>query len=132
MNTRESIAASIKQLVLLGGQVNLPYKRTMRDHMGEVKLFQCKLYPQEPMINGVHWPYGTDRFDTLDEAIEFAMKTVFTRKNLALAFNGIRKRVMTEKDLDDLTEDELKELVKKYNDEFFEVDFPFTKKKKSK
>lgn len=121
---------TIKEIVLAGGMVNFPFKRSHKDWFGEAKIMQIKLYPNEPIINSVHWPYGMERFDTLDEALDFYMKTVFTKKNLALAYNGIRKREMTTKDFDDLPEGEIERLCKQYNDEFFAIDYPFAKKGK--
>ena len=116
---------TIKAIVEAGGMVQFPFKRGMKDWFGEAKIMQHRLYPGEPVIHSVHWPYGMERFNTLDEAIDFYMKTVFTRKNLALTYQGIRKRDMLVKDFDDMTDEEIKALIKKYKDEFFDIDYPF-------
>lgn len=119
---------TIKAVVQAGGMVQFSYKRGHKDWIGEAKIGCHKLYPNKPMTYYVMWPYGWERYETLDEALDFYMKTVFTRKNLALAYTGIRNRVMTTKDFDDLPEAELKRLVKEYNDKFFAEDYPFVGK----
>jgi hypothetical protein len=119
---------AIKAIVESGGLVQYSYKRAHKDWFGECKIVVVYL---EKKIYCVHWPFGMERYDTLDEALDFFMKTVFTRKNLAHAYAGIRLHKMTDVVyLDDLSEDELKRLCQEYNKKYFDLDFPFVKKKK--
>ena len=117
----------IRSIVEAGGMVTFPYKRKHDDHMGEARITIVNtdiLGPDSPRFL-MWWPCGFDRFDTLDKALDAYMHIVFHPKNLALAYEGIRRRKLTGKHLDDLTKQELIHLVKLYQRDYFKSDYPF-------
>lgn len=121
----------IRQIVLTGGMVQFPHKTGMKDWMSEAKIGRFKLRAGEQVMYYVNWSVGYQKFEDLELALDFYMRTVFTRRNLALAFVGIRFHDLCDKHLDDLSDEQLKALVKKYNDEYFAKDYPFAGKKGS-
>ena len=116
----------IKTVILAGGTVKHEYKRKIGDWFSEIKI---------STFQGGPWLWGepflklrdamVDGELDLDEAIKLFGRAAFGKKNLGVAYEGIRKHKLTEKDLEYLQEDEIKALVKQYFDEFYEQDFPF-------
>lgn len=116
---------AIKTIVENGGLVQYPHKKGIKDWFGENKIYWCgSVRPNEPW--SVSSPYeGYDNYKTLDEAIDRFCAITFTRKNIALAYEGIRKhKLMDEQYFDDVSESKIRRLVKKYNVEYFDTDYP--------
>jgi hypothetical protein len=61
----------------------------------------------------------------LDEAVELFVETAFCKRNIAVAFDGIRRHNLTDRDFESLSDTELKSLVRQYLKEYYEQDFPF-------
>ena len=115
----------IVQVVEAGGYVVHPYKEKIPDWHGEVKVGRLS-----PMITkDAPWFVSVcgdiERFDTADAAVDFYMRKVFRRKNIALAYRGIHLHKLTEEWFDDLSVATIRRLIKKYNAEFFATDYPF-------
>lgn len=113
---------AIRKLVLTGATVTYPFKTRTKDWIGEANISQMRplLRPDSKTMYGVHFPdQGWDKYKTLDEALDVFCSRAITRRNIALAYAGIRALGWAN-DLDDLSEAELKALVKRFNDEHFD------------
>jgi hypothetical protein len=128
----------IKAVILAGGSVKFPWKSNVASWYSElsisnspyIKGFQLDGEPfmnlkykklDVPMVNG-EFVY---RFD-LDEAVRIFGRTAFGKENIAVAFEGIKKHGLSKrKNFDSLSQRRLRELVRKYFDEFYDQDYPF-------
>ncbi len=110
----------IMAIVKAGGTVCFPIKYRHQDHVEDAKIGRG-----DDKIR-VNTPYEWQVFDNnIEEAVDYFIKRVFTRKNIVLAYKGIRNRKMTDvKWLYDLDEKELRVLVQKYFDDYFDQDYP--------
>jgi hypothetical protein len=120
------IKEAIKNILLSNGTVEWGYKRGIGSWYDKVIIYCSIVHPKSPWTV-VHPDEGHDKFENIDEAIDLFCKYVFTVKNIALAFRGIVKHKLADEitDLaDSLPRAELRELVKKYNAEYFPIDYP--------
>jgi len=115
MNTHEAI----KTVLLSSGGVSFAYKVKPNQWIGEIKIY---LVDEKVGIYGGDVIY--DKTTDIDAGIEFLLKKIFRKENLALAYRGIEKHKLTDQYLDDLSSDQLRRLVKKYNDKYFAQDYP--------
>lgn len=119
------IRDAIKQILLMRGSVSFPYKNAMLDWMGLAELHVLSpISERKRAPYMLRWPKGYETFEDLNDAINFYMRLVFTKKNLGLAIQGIHHHKLSKVDLDDLSEGDLKNLIKRYNDEYFAQDYP--------
>jgi hypothetical protein len=117
-----SIELAIKLVILNGGTVSVPIKLSLSDWVQTVIISQSYIFKTFCVNNQYK---GMDTFDDLDKAIEAFVKSVYTKKNMALALIGIKVHRLSDKEYDDLKDNELRILIKKYNDEYFDTDYPF-------
>jgi hypothetical protein len=109
----------IKQIIDMGGQVSFSFKKSFQDWMGEASV-RYSTYSNSYLVN----IYKYEEFDTADEAISYFIKHVISKDNYGLIFNGLEKHKIASKDLDDYTDQQLKEMCKIYIKEYFDKDYP--------
>lgn len=115
-----AIKEAIRQIVMNGGKASYPYKTRRKDWIEDAKIRQSGLWDDSNERRfAVYIPSsGWEHYKTLDEAMAAFCVCVFTRRNIALAYQGILALGWAD-DLDDLNEAQFKALVKKFNDEQF-------------
>lgn len=121
-----SISEAIKAIVLSGGTVKFPWKRGIKSWFSEIKISTINeraFLDGEPFI-GLR-SRMLDGTLKLDEAVELFVEKAFCKRNLAVAFDGIRRHNLTDKDFENLSDEELKSLVRRYLNEYYKQDFPF-------
>lgn len=110
----------IKYIVEHGGLVHFSHKVSIPEWMGNAQIFFSD-YNKKYTVQGKHGVYNY--YDNLDKAIDAFISLVFSKKNYALAIKGIRKYKLTDKDLDDVSNNELKKLCKLYFNEYYDKDY---------
>ena len=129
MNLPEGMAIVVES----GGIVRFPIKLSMEDWIVEATLYKYCQMPARPLyfVTGID---GIKHYETLEEALRFFVSSVFTKNNLALAIQGIKKhglipieRNQPPRQVSDLTDEELRPLFDLYFKDYFAKDFPFVK-----
>ena len=118
----------IKKLLEAGGTIEFPYKRGVMDWYGQNRIclvaISARLQPSDKFAVSCSGR-ASKYFADIDEAIKYFMEITFTKKNIALAFDGIvrHKLKSPETEFDDMSAKTIGELVKKYIDELFDQDY---------
>jgi hypothetical protein len=116
---------AIKQIVLDRGKVSFPFKASFEDYFSDVKIFTSGLEENPDGKYIVLVQEGKfNYFHSIDKAVEFFCKKIFNKKNLALAYEGIRAHRLNNKDFDDLTNDEIENLCQIYWDNYYDEEYP--------
>ncbi len=114
-------------VVEAGGEISFPYKTKLNEPFMSVKV--GRLTPGLHRGDNLYFVYHPcreyDRFKTIEEAVDQAIKDVFVKTNVGLMIQGVRNHKLTDKQLDDLTDDEIRGLIKKYRDDHFATDYPW-------
>lgn len=110
----------IKQIINLGGSVEFPYKEKLNEWMDNIYISYS--YVSNNTVVCVHGIFK--EYHSLDEAVDFFIKTAISKDNLGLVIAGIRKHKIAAKDLDDYSNEELKEMCDRYIKEYFDKDYP--------
>lgn len=110
----------IKQIINLGGYVEFPYKERLNEWMDTINISHS--YVLNSAVVCMHGIYK--EFPSTEEAIQFFCKKAISKDNYGLVINGIRKHKIADKDLDDYSEEELKEMCDRYVREYFHKDYP--------
>lgn len=119
------IRQSIKDTLLLSGKVSFSYKARIDDWIGEAKIY----FLGKPWnVVCIEFPKFRKEFNPskMDEAIALYCDKIFSKANLALSYRGIEEHDLLPfgKDFDDLNKEDLKNIIKKYKEEYFDKDYP--------
>lgn len=120
-----SVKSAIKTILEAAGSVRMSYKLRYDDWITECILASLMPDQHHSHIRYICWTGGLD-IDTqdIDEAVEKYCNHVFTKKNLALVYSGIRKHRLTQQEFDVLSKEELHRLVRIYRNKYFSQDYP--------
>jgi hypothetical protein len=113
----------IKAVLLLSGSVTFPFKKKIPEWYNEIKLTHLELDNHAPYI--ISDPYeGTIEYTDLNIAVSDFVNKSINKKNISLAFKGIRKHNLSEQDFEDMSDSTMRRLVRKYFAEYFDKDYP--------
>lgn len=123
-----SLRASIKEIVISGSHVEHGYKKNPKDWVVEVKLYHDEIRDVYIISIG----HSQERISDIDDAVDRFCSLVYSPKNLYLVRLRAMMHGLGEIDFEDESAEgiaNMKEICKRYRNEFFALDFPeFTRK----
>ena len=89
---KEKIKESISQILDVGGSVSFSYKMSLESWVATVSIQYFDGYYSDPCYT-IHDGPAHGEYKTKEEAIDKFVDSVFNENNLAMVFEGIKKRL---------------------------------------
>lgn len=128
-NQRFEIVSAISTALSLACTISGPWKRRHKDHFGVIKAYSIRKNCGSGLEFHVDFPDIQDDkqiFAAPLPAAALFVERVYTRENLALAYEGIIRHGLAE-DVSDLSTERLAILCRLYAKDYFAVDYPFAR-----